>query len=179
VVPDVESMLPEGRGERRARIYKMWQDGAFGPPMSPQALRQLHELSRFPHMSRTAKPGGINWTTAEQENGELLQGGNPPTYDWYDDAVHLMVHEEFMASPQWRRLPDNIKLAFVEHRQRHLMNAARKQAAQLQAQQAALGGLGGGRRGRAPEEPPPNPRGQPPEPPAGVPVYPTAAGIEG
>jgi len=179
VVPDVESMLPEGRGERRARIYKMWQDGAFGPPMSPQALRQLHELSRFPHMSRTAKPGGINWTTAEQENGELLQGGSPPTYDWYDDAIHLMVHEEFMASPEWRRLPDDIKLAFVEHRQRHLMNVARKEAAQLQAQQAALGGPGGGRRGRAPDEPPPSPRGQPPEPPAGVPVYPTAAGIEG
>lgn len=147
VVPDVESMLPEGRGERRARTYKMWQDGAFGDPMSPQALRQLHELSRFPHMSRTAKPGGIHWTTAEQENGELLQGSMPPTYDWYNDEIHLAVHEEFMASPEWRRLPDQVKIGFIVHRQEHQNNIQERLMMEMQqaaAQQALIEGAAGG-----------------------------------
>lgn len=131
VIPDVESMLPEGRGERRARVYKMWQDGAFGPPVSPEAIRQLHDLSQFPHMSRTAKPGGIHWITASQENGELLQGQMPPTYEWYDDQVHLTCINDFMSAPEFRRLTPDIQKAFMIHRIKHLMNVQRKQAQAL------------------------------------------------
>ena len=132
VIPDLESMLPEGRGERKSRIYKMWQDGAWGPPDSPEALRKFHELANFPGVGRTGKPGGVHWTTAAQENGELLQGGTPPTYDWYDDTIHLVALEEFMSTPEWRRLSDEIKFAFVLHRLGHQESLARKQ------QQAAL-----------------------------------------
>ncbi len=178
VVPDVESMLPEGRGERRARTYKMWLDGAFGDPRSPQALRMLHELSRFPHMSRTAKPGGIHWTTAEQENGELLQGSLPPTYDWYVDEIHLAVHEEFMASPEWRRLPDPIKLGFVIHRQEHKQRLALKRMAEQAEAVAAVQAAAGGKRG-GPVQLPPGVKPGPPKAPRGVPggEVPTAAGV--
>lgn len=146
VVPDLESMLPEGRGDRRARIYKMWQDGAFGDPLGPEALRKLHELSKFPHMSRTSKPGGIHWTTAEQENGELLQGGMPPTYEWYNDEVHLACIEEFMAAPEWRRLPDDVKMGFVVHWRMHQANLAKKQQAKMAqavAEQTLMNAAGG------------------------------------
>ncbi len=133
-VPDLESMLPEGRGERRARTYKMWQDGAFGDPNSPEALRKLHELSNFPHMSRTSKPGGVHWTTAEQENGELLQGGQPPSYEWYDDEIHLAAIGDFMSTPEWRRLSEEIKIGFVLHRQEHQISLAKKKEAAFLAQ---------------------------------------------
>lgn len=178
VVPDIESMLPEGRGERRARIYKMWLDGAFGDPHSPEGLRALHELGRFPHIGRTAKPGGVHWTTAEQENGEILQGGMPPTLEWYRDDVHLVVHEEFMAAPEWRRLPDEIKLAFIVHRQEHLGRVAEQRAAEaaealLMAQAEATRA-----RGAAKEQPPERgARPGPPQAPEGVPEVPTAAGV--
>jgi hypothetical protein len=184
VVPDLESMLPEGRAERRARIYKMWQDGAFGPPLSPEALRQLHELSRFPHMGRTAKPGGIHWTTAEQENGDLVQGLRPPTYEWYNHQIHLLVHEEFMSSPEWRRLPEPIKLNFLEHRQEHLIALAQRQQRALEEAQetAALtapGRPGGARPSGRPEPLPPNPKGELPKPPGDMRLaqLPTMGGI--
>lgn len=179
VVPDVESMLPEGRGERRARTYKMWQDGAFGDPRSPQALRQLHELSRFPHMSRTAKPGGIHWTTAEQENGEILQGGMPPTYEWYNDEIHLFVHEEFMASPEWRRLPDPVKLGFVIHRQEHQQRVAVRRAMEMAEAARAIQTAAGGKRGGKAEEPAPGLNAGPPKAPQNVPggQVPTSAGV--
>jgi hypothetical protein len=180
VAPDLESMLPEGRGERRARVYKMWQDGAWGPPDSPEALRKLHELSNFPHMGRTAKPGGVHWTTAEQENGELLQGGTPPTYEWYDDAIHMVVLEEFMSTPDWRRLPDNVKFAFVLHRMAHQENLARKMAQEFMEEQGKQALMAASTNGTGGEGKPPAkaPGGGPPQPPKGMAETPTAAGAK-
>lgn len=137
--PDVESMLPEGRGERQARVYKLYMDGLFGAPGSPQALTRFYELAHMPHLSRVAKPGGIDRTTAEQENGKLVQGTDPraiPAFEWYDDDVHLMVHEQFMKAPEFLKMPEQVQNAFVFHRQAHLMNRAKKMAAVV-AQQAA------------------------------------------
>ncbi len=149
VIPDLESMLPEGRGERSARIYKMWLDGAFGPPLESNAIRTLHDLLRFPHMSRTAKPGGIDRITADQENGRLLQGEPAetiPTYEWYDDFVHLERHEAFMKSPEFLKLPPEIQAEFIAHRERHLFNLQQKLQAQLGAQGLTNGNATGGRR---------------------------------
>lgn len=120
VVPDTESMLPEGRGERQQRVTAMWQQGAFGMPQSPQAIRTYLDLARFPHLGRTAKPGGVDWTTAEQENGKLLSGELPPVLEWYDHAVHLDVHEQFMKSPEFLQQPPEVQMAFEQHRMEHL-----------------------------------------------------------
>ncbi len=187
VVPDMESMLPEGRGERRSRVYKMWLDGAFGPKDSPEALRQLHELSKFPHMNRTSKPGGVHWTTAEQENGELLNGVDPltiPVYEWYNHDIHIVVIEEFMSTPEWKRLPDEVKIGFVVHRDRHLVEREKKllEAQMKIAQADALmnpgGGPGGGGGGGKPPSPGKPMGGGPATPPASQPIAPTSAGVK-
>jgi hypothetical protein len=157
VIPDVESMLPEGREERQQRVHTMWQEGAFGDPKSPQAIRQYLDLARFPNLGRANKPGGVDHTTAEQENGQMMQGEQPGVYDWYDPSIHLMVHEEFMKSPEFLKLDDQIKGVFVMHREQHLQ--------QLMAQMAPPPGAD-------PNAPPPNdPNGAPPNggPPQGPP----------
>ncbi|MDZ7418785.1 MAG: hypothetical protein ONB52_21890 [candidate division KSB1 bacterium] len=178
VAPDLESMLPEGRGERRSRIYRLWLDGAFGPPLSPEARRKLYELSNFPHLSRTAKPGGVHWTTAEQELGDLLHGVDVPVFDFYDHVVHLTVLEEFMARREFLRLAPEIQERFFKHREAHLAYVRAQQEAQLaalQAMQADQGQRAGSQRGLAPDT---LPWEQPPTPPTGVPAgaYPTAVG---
>lgn len=153
--PDVESMLPEGRGERQQQVYKMYLDGLFGMVGTPQALRKFWEMARMPHLSRAAKPGGIHTTTAEQENGQLLLGTDPrtiPVYEWYDDDAHIAVHETFMASPEFKKASKQVQDAFTLHRQAHLFNANAKMAravAQQSQVNAALnpqpvpGGAGG------------------------------------
>lgn len=106
VVPDPESMLPEGRGERQQRVSWMYQNGLFGPPGTPEAINRFFELVRFPHLSRAAKPGGADRTTAEQNLGAILMGEqalNIPLYPWYDLTVHLYVYENFMKSPEFKR----------------------------------------------------------------------------
>lgn len=108
VVVDPESMFPEGRGEREARVWRLYEAGLLnGPPGSPQAMQKFHELSRFPHLSRAAKPGGVDRTTAEQNLGDVLQGQlaqKIPLYPWYDFAVHEATYREFMARPEFKKL---------------------------------------------------------------------------
>lgn len=112
VVPDAESMLPEGRGERQARLYKMWADGMFGDPRDPQAVRKYLEQSRFSHLSRAVKPGGRDQPMAEQFLGRLLEGEpfqSLPMFPWYDATVHLDVLESYMKKPEFLKLPPPIQ----------------------------------------------------------------------
>jgi hypothetical protein len=122
---DVESMLPEGRGERQKNITALYSNGLFGAPGTPQAISTFFELSQFPHLGRAGKFGGVHRITADQENGQLLQGvpfHQIPVFDWYNDMVHLLSHEEFMSSPEFLKVDPVIQQGFANHRQMHIMN---------------------------------------------------------
>ncbi len=122
---DVESMLPEGRGERQKNITALYANGLFGPPGSPESIATFFELSQFPHLGRAAKFGGVHRITADQENGKLLQGvpfNEIPVFEWYNDLVHLLSHEEFMSSPEFLNVDPVIQQGFQMHRQMHVIN---------------------------------------------------------
>lgn len=181
VVADVESMLPEGRGERQSRSFAMYQAGLLGgPPGSPEAVKRFWEVAHFPHLGRLAKPGGVDRITAEQENGILAQGGDPgglPVYEWYDHGVHLMVHESFMKSPEFRKADPMVQDGFARHRMMHMialqqmqMQAMAAEVDQAAAMNEATGGGPGMKKGRksdAPREAPPLAPGSP-SPPRGM-----------
>jgi len=144
VRPDVESMLPEGRGEKQEKALTFYGMGLFGDPTLPAAKRKFWEVANMPHLSRFAKPGGVHTTTAEQENGKLVLGTPAqmiPVYEWYDDEAHLAVHENFMASPEFLKIDPQLQDAFAMHRQAHLFNQSQK-AAKAAAQMNALAGMG-------------------------------------
>ncbi len=137
---DIESMLPESRGERQAKVFRLYADGLLGPPGTPEAQKKFFELARFPHMGRAYQPGGIHKVTAEQENGRLVQGTpaeQVPVLPWYDHAVHLMVHEEFMSSPEYLKLDFNTQKEFARHREVHLRIVQMMMAQQAAAAAAA------------------------------------------
>jgi len=156
VQADVESMLPEGRGERQKNITALYANGLFGPPGTPAATNAFFELSRFPHLGRAGKFGGIHRITADQENGKMLQGVPAmeiPVFEWYDDLVHLMSHEEFMSSPEFLELDPVVQQQFVMHRQMHIMNIQMK-AAEMAPPPGGVpleGGTGGGGGGGGPD----------------------------
>lgn len=138
VVPELESMLPEGRGERQARVERHYQAGIYGPPGTPEAVERFFELSRFPHMSREAKPGGMDRVTAEQAVGKLMQGASAddvPIFEWYNHAVFLAVAERVMKSPAYLKLEPEVQQQFWLWR-RYLQIAA-MQKAQIDAAMAA------------------------------------------
>ena len=122
IVPDVESMLPEGRGERQARAERMWKDGAWGDPLSEDAREIYLEQARFPNYMRMSRPNGIDIDTARQENGKMLTGQlQQPVLPWYDHAAHLRVHERYMKRPEFLKQPQQVQLAFFFHRQQHII----------------------------------------------------------
>lgn len=147
VNPDVESMLPQGRGERQQKVYRMWLDGAFGNPASPEARRKFMDMMKFPHMDRSVKPGGVHRETARQENGKLAEGtpaDEIPVLEVYDHQVHLDVHENFMASPDFLRLDKQKQEAFQAHVTIHKQELQRQMRQQLGIRQAlAESGAGG------------------------------------
>lgn len=139
ISPDVESMLPEGRGERQQRAFSLYMNGVFGPPGTPQAIEVFLELFRFPNYARMARPGGVDRVTAEQENGKLLTGQlDQPVLQWYDHQVHLTVHEKYMKSPEYLKQPPEIQMAFEVHRQMHIIELQKIIAFQAQATKSQI-----------------------------------------
>jgi len=131
ITPDAESMLPEGRGERQQRAERMFSLGLFGDPKSIEARESFLEISRFPNYARMARPGGPDRAMAERENGNILMGQfEQPVLEWYDDMVHLSVHERYMKSPQFLKQPKIVQQAFAIHRMLHLQKLQRMFAAQ-------------------------------------------------
>ncbi len=180
VIPDIESMLPEGRGERETRVFRLWAEGMLGDALDPQTQRRALEMLRMPHMARALLPGGQDAIMAEKENGMLARGtpaAEIAILPWQDHDEHLRVHEEFMKSPAFQDLPVEIQQQFMNHwmetregRLRAMAQLAHEEA-QLQAsmQLAQLGAAvqaGLPILPAAPEEP--GPQGEPEAPPAEV-----------
>lgn len=158
-VPDLESMLPESRGERQSRMYTLWKDGALGDPADPEVRARFLEQSRFPHLSRVARFGSVDAVTADQENGALILGQPVPVLPFYDHAEHLRIHNRFRKTREFLKLDPFIRSAFDQHCLFHEQALAIQM--QEQAMQAMLGmppgmpgapmmGGGGGGGGPAP-----------------------------
>lgn len=117
--PEIESMLPEGRGERQERMWKFYEAGLWGLPGTPKAISTFLDLARFPHMGRATRPGGADMATAQQNVGKLLQGARAtevPVFEWYDHMIHRAVLEEFMKGPEYLKLPPDRQQEFAVFR---------------------------------------------------------------
>lgn len=118
VEPEVESMLPEGRGERQERAFMFWKEGVWGDPKSSEARAMFLDLARFPHLSRFTRPGGVDRTTAEQNVGAILQGAPAAAievFPWYNFDVHIYVLELYLKAPEFKQLEPEMKKQFVAY----------------------------------------------------------------
>jgi hypothetical protein len=139
VVPDIESMVPEGHNERRARAYQMWKDGAFGDPKSPGALRAFHDAAQLSGVGVRSIPGGVQRAKARQEHTLMLEGRPVPVHEWDDFESHLDEHELFMETSEFDRLPPEVQAVFVQHREDTLTGLVMKQQKMRALAMAAAG----------------------------------------
>jgi len=107
-----ESMLPEGRGERQQRLDFWLSAGLISP-------RQYFDMFNHPHLGRAARPGGVDATMAESEHSQMLRGMFVMPIEPHDDAVHIELHREFMAAPEFMELDPNVQAMFFQHQQLH------------------------------------------------------------
>ena len=117
IKPDMDSMIPEGRGERIQRMMTLYQLGAFGPPGSPGASKALLDMTKFPNPNRASNVlGGVNRVTSQQAMGQLARGTpmrQIPVFEWYNLPVWLDSFSEFMSSPEYLKLNPQIQQQFV------------------------------------------------------------------
>lgn len=108
--PVMESAAPESREARQQRITELFSMGAWGDPKSAdpaerqRAITRFLELSRFPDITRAAKPGGVHRMMAEHNLGRLVRGEpaeSIPLLRVYDYRVHVEIVENFMAGPDY------------------------------------------------------------------------------
>lgn len=157
VIPDLASAQPESPQERQQRWLALYEKGVFGPVGSPEATQKYLEAARYPHLGRSMTAGSVDAVTANQENGELARGvlaAQVMTFEWYNHEVHLLIHERFMKSPEFKRLPPPIQMQFMEHRMVHLIEVQKMMMQQLamQAEAAKLGGPAAADAGGAPPQ---------------------------
>lgn len=143
-VPDVDSMLPEGRSEKQQKVMALWQAGFFGDPDNPATQAKVSPLMRFPNMNRALLPGGVDGVTASQNLGQLLLGVAPqeiPLFPAYDLSVHLQVTNQHIKSPEFKRNSPEIQqniLAFADQLEIESAKAMILQAQKAQAVTAAI-----------------------------------------
>lgn len=134
VQPDVESMLPEGRGERQAKARQLFDMGLLTGP-------EYMEISRFPNQSRFNQlSGGVERATAQQIVGKLLQGDANAVglwHPWYTPPLHLDVLQQFIASPEYLKLGPPAQKLFAD-RWLFLQNMMMQYVATQQQNQQAL-----------------------------------------
>jgi hypothetical protein len=120
VRPVMESAAPETREARQARVEKLYTLGAWGPPGTPEAVQKLLEQSRYPELTRAARPGGVHRVMAEHNLGRLVRGEDPtqiPILEVYQLDVHLAVLIDFMASPDYLEMTPEVQQAVAEFKQ--------------------------------------------------------------
>lgn len=140
VVPDIESMLPETQGERRKRVERFFQMGVFGNPADPMAQNKFLEQSRFPHLSRLSRPGGVDRVLAEQLLGELLRGRMAvelPLYPQYDAMIHGQILRDFIASTDFLKIAPEVQQQIMLRFQAVERLGQTQMMAQLQSQATA------------------------------------------
>lgn len=147
VRPNVESMLPQGRGQREAKVIQYYQLGAFGMPGSPEAVKALMEQANFPHSDRMYMVGGNSRSLAEQNMGLLMQGtpaGMILLLPQYDYAILKAVTAEHMRTPEFARNPPQVIQQFLayyarlEVEQMRLALTSSAEQSQFQATQLAM-----------------------------------------
>lgn len=138
-IPVVESMVPESRSAKQAKIMQLFQAGIFGNPADPATAAKIAPMFNFPNLNRTLKPGGVDAVTASQNLGQLLLGTPAqaiPLFDAYDFGVHITVTNNYIKAPEFKRASPEIQQQIQMHVERleetaalQMMNQARKAAA--------------------------------------------------
>jgi hypothetical protein len=101
-------------------------ENTFGPRLAPLIFLSPEQQMPVP---------------VDSENNLLLAGYQVPVHDMDDDQAHIQAHTQILQTPEGKAAPNAKKT--LEHIFLHMQAIAKKQQAQMQAQQGAPGVPGG------------------------------------
>jgi hypothetical protein len=127
------SALPRSKAAKQQYILDLFDRGI---EQDPVRIKQMLELGQ-------GDPDEIeiDKTQAERENRFLQKGEDQPVEEWYNHAMHHIVHRRFMKSPAFAELDPRVQDIFRRHDEEHSTFERQQQATQMM--QSAMSGGGG------------------------------------
>jgi hypothetical protein len=151
------SALPQSKAARQAFVMDLMKMGFVDPPTGLAAMDMKG-------IDTLVEQYEVDTSQARRENVKM-SGMEPVAVNtWDNHQAHIMIHNNFRKSQQFEMLPDQIKAAFEQHVQEHMVVASGGMPPQMPGADMQ-GPPGGGM--------PPGPGGPPPDmmqPPQGGPA---------
>ena len=108
-------MMPYNEEIRRQQVNEAWQIGAI------PNLDMYWRLQRHGEMGRLLGADEPSRSQARKEQDEMTMNKSmSPVYPHEDHPIHIDEHMEWMRSPEWYELPDDIKQLSQQHLNMHL-----------------------------------------------------------
>ncbi len=115
VTIQASAMMPYNEEVRRQQINEAWQIGAI-PDI--QMYWRLHRHGEMGKLLGTDEPSRAQ--ARKEQDMMSMSGQISPAYPHEDHPVHIDEHLEWMRTPEWYELPDEIKQASMEHLNMHI-----------------------------------------------------------
>jgi len=153
-------IFPESSAARRVKIQEAVGMGVLDPLKDRAAILRGLE---FGDVDSALDNADLDRQRAQWENRQMTESGVLPQVETFDDhEIHVYYHNRLMKSPEWLKLPPEIKQLFIEHTNAHLAMMAQAVSAV-----ASVGGAGPEAPGDASAPPgAPSPGSPPKGPPA-------------
>lgn len=113
------SMAPKSRAGRQAFLMELADKGLI-PPM---LLLKYLDMNNVSGLYNELK---IDINHAERENFKMKTTGQPVMINEFDnDEIHVHIHAKYMKSQTYETLPEEIKMAMLQHYQMHMLRIGR------------------------------------------------------
>jgi len=127
---ELAPLLSESRAAWEQTVFKALEMGIMDGRTAIQKLKLEHPKAILDEIS--------DERLALRENTEMRQGKQRQPQDWENEDVHLHIHENFLRTATYEKLPDDIKQIFQNHRDATRQIQAQKFQQRLVAQQQAM-----------------------------------------
>jgi hypothetical protein len=129
---EIAPVLSESRSAWEQTVFKALEMQVIDPRTAIRKLKLEHPKSLLNELA--------DERLALRENVEMRQGKPRMPQEWEEDEVHLRIHEGFMKTATYEKLPEETKQVFMQHRMATQQQQAMKFQQRIAAQQQQMAG---------------------------------------
>lgn len=142
-----QSMLPDSRVAREARIKERFKEGVYGHPQDPRVIKAVGRMLEDAVIEDIYSSHALDTGVAVSENSFMAQNGiGVPVNNYDNHQIHVEEHNNFRKQPRYQKLKltnpqafAQLEAAFGEHVGVHQQFIQEQMEAALR-RQAILGG---------------------------------------
>jgi len=119
VVVEAGSSMPRSLAGKQAFIMELYDKGLFGPQGDKDTNKRVLRLLEMGNSDELFEEEALDRTQADTENRGMKEGITFPVEGYQDHETHLNVHEMYMKTSEFPKLPQSFRDMFKVHREQH------------------------------------------------------------